>query len=134
MGYTPPQLEIRKIAGATKVYPGGVTTDDLYIYPNNVDLNAAIVLYGGSDVYLNTAAAAGLTLSVNTVDALRLTYATPDVNIESLIADKNLYLKTAGTGKIKFGTYTAGVKADSIGYIEVLDSGGTSRRLMVQSA
>lgn len=44
----------------------------------------------------------------------------------------DLYLNPAG-GEIKFGTYTAGAATDSTGYITIVDSGGTTRKLMVQA-
>jgi len=34
---------------------------------------------------------------------------------------------------LRFGTYVAGIAADSIGYILAKDAGGTERRLMVQA-
>ena len=48
-------------------------------------------------------------------------------------SNTHLYLKTNGTGLVKFGTYTAGAATDSIGYITIVDAGGTTRKLMVQA-
>jgi hypothetical protein len=45
-------------------------------------------------------------------------------------ADIDLTLTPKGTGRVRFGTYTASVLTPT-GYIEVKDSGGTLRRLLV---
>jgi hypothetical protein len=44
--------------------------------------------------------------------------------------DIDLALVPKGTGRVKYGTYTAGMLV-STGYIEIVDSGGTIRRLLV---
>lgn len=49
-----------------------------------------------------------------------------DTNIDMTFTPK-------GTGNVRFGTYTAGAATDSTGYITVKDSGGTTRKLMVQA-
>ena len=49
-----------------------------------------------------------------------------DTNIDMIFTPK-------GTGTLRFGTYTAGAATDSTGYITVKDSGGTTRKLMVQA-
>jgi len=49
-----------------------------------------------------------------------------DTNIDLIFTPK-------GTGNMRFGTYTAGAATDSTGYITVKDSGGTTRKLMVQA-
>ena len=49
-----------------------------------------------------------------------------DTNIDLAFTPK-------GTGTMRFGTYTAGAATDSTGYITIKDSGGTTRKLMVQA-
>ena len=51
----------------------------------------------------------------------------------SIGSDTNidLALITKGTGRIKFGTYTANMALTIQGYIEIVDSGGTVRKLAV---
>jgi hypothetical protein len=44
--------------------------------------------------------------------------------------DINLSLVTKGTGRVQFGTYTASILTPT-GYVEIVDSGGTVRRLLV---
>jgi hypothetical protein len=43
----------------------------------------------------------------------------------------DLTLTPKGTGRVKFGTYTANMALTTQGYIEILDSGGTVRKLAV---
>jgi hypothetical protein len=45
-------------------------------------------------------------------------------------ANINLVFTPKGSGTIKFGTFTAGILAQT-GYITITDSGGTSRRLLI---
>jgi hypothetical protein len=45
----------------------------------------------------------------------------------------DLALTPKGTGRVKFGTYTASAGLVTAGYIEIVDSGGTVRRLAVVS-
>jgi len=135
MGYTAPQLYVKHIAPLTQTYGLGVTTDDLEIYANLVDTTPWIKLFGGAGIRNNVSSGYAFEITEGAgVNLYQLTHNAGDLEINGMVADHNLFLNPLGTGKVKFGTYVAGVKADSIGYIEVLDSGGTSRRLMVQSA
>jgi hypothetical protein len=49
--------------------------------------------------------------------------------IESVVTDTDLYLKTNGTGVVKFGTYTEDSGASIIGYITIRDEDGNLRYL-----
>ena len=129
MGYTPPYLNVRKVAGGYSVDPGGVTTDDLTILPNVSDSYPAIILEGsaaapgviklnGSPITITYGGTAFLSLSVNGTDT------------EIIAAGNNdLLLKSAGTGKVKFGTFTGSGDVAVNGSISILDSGGTARKL-----
>lgn len=57
----------------------------------------------------------------------------PTMLAEGSGTDIDLAFTPKGTGTMRFGTYTAGAATDSTGYITVKDSGGTTRRLMVQA-
>jgi hypothetical protein len=54
----------------------------------------------------------------------------PFVSAEGTDTDIDLSLTPKGTGRVRFGTYTASILTPT-GYIEVKDSGGTVRRLLV---
>ena len=54
-----------------------------------------------------------------------------DVELASNSSNGNITLSPNGTGKVKFGTYTTSSSHTAAGYIEILDSGGTTRRLAV---
>jgi hypothetical protein len=47
------------------------------------------------------------------------------------VANSDISLTPKGTGKVRFGTYTASMSLTVQGYIEVKDAGGTVRRLAV---
>ena len=52
---------------------------------------------------------------------------------EGSSTDIDLAFTPKGTGTMRFGTYTVGAATDSTGYITIKDSGGTTRKLMVQA-
>jgi len=131
MGYTPPWLDIRKVGAVTSVYPIQGTTDTLKLYMNSADAVPYIVLNG--DIHLATSNGGTVKIIDNVTETGRFYYTSPDFIIQSQIADKNIYLNPNGTGKVKFGSYTAGAATDSTGYISILDSGGVARKLMVQA-
>lgn len=54
----------------------------------------------------------------------------PTISAQGSDANIDLNLFTKGTGVLRFGTYTAGILAQT-GYITITDAGGTSRRLLV---
>ena len=54
----------------------------------------------------------------------------PELSAQGSDANINIKLTPQGTGTLQFGTYTAGVVAQT-GYITITDAGGTSRRLLV---
>lgn len=131
MGYTPAHLNVRKVAGGVTVNPGGVTTDDLTIYPNSIDERSKIVLKGDGDLELHLGGA--LNIYYGTSSYLKLLGTGGDVVLETQVANQNLFLKPDGSGKVKFGTYTAGAALASDGYITILDALGNTRKLMVQA-
>lgn len=132
MGYTPPQLEVRKATGGWLMYPPNyTTTEDLTIYSNLTDATPYIKLNGTSSIFLVNPVGGVFYFMEVANSRLQVSYATPDVIIESPTADKNIYLKTTGTGTLKFGTFTGTGDLATNGYITVTDSGGTARRLAV---
>lgn len=134
MGYTPPQLELRKVAGGWSAYsPNATTTDDLTIFPNTTDTTASLQLRGAGGFVLDTTAGEVIIVKYGGTSCGFIAANATELGI-STYDNRDIKITPGGTGKLKYGTYVAGAKADSIGYIEILDSGGTSRRLMVQSA
>jgi len=132
MGYTPPWFEVRKVAGGYAFFPPTTTTtDDVSIYPNGTDSYSRIVLLGNSGMQLYVKAGAALSLYADATLAGRFYYDSGNNQyiVESSIADKDLYLSTAGTGVVKFGTYTADATVSQAGYITVKDNAGNTRYL-----
>ncbi len=57
----------------------------------------------------------------------------PTILAEGSDTNIDLAFTPKGTGLVRLGTYTAGAATDSTGYISIKDSGGTTRKLMVQA-
>lgn len=82
---------------------------------------------GGSGILLglpNGSANYFTAASSNAGSAPILATAGSDTNIDLALTPK-------GTGRVKFGTYTVSAGLVTTGYVEILDSGGTLRRLAV---
>jgi hypothetical protein len=134
MGYTPPWLNVNKIAGGYSIYPpNAATTEDLNIYANTTDATSRLELQGLGNVKIYCGSGSLFSFVLASTEILTISYTSPDLIINGKIADKNIFLNPAGTGKIKFGTYTAGAATDSTGYIDILDAAGNARKLMVQA-
>lgn len=136
MGYTPPQLEVRKITGGWSMFPPTTTTgDDIIIYPNGTDTTGYIQILGGNTgTILFQAGTTGYFRFLQSgVESIQLKSDATDTTFDSIATNRNLFLKTNGSGVIKFGTYSAGAATDSTGYITILDAAGNTRKLMVQA-
>ena len=121
-------------AGVSYFYGGTVAGDDLYLRANTVDAMPYIQLMGSGSLILGGVAGYScFNLQISgTGNFMYIGYVSPDILFTAL-AEKNIYLKPSGAGRVKFGAYTAGVASDSTGYIDILDAGGNVRKLMVQA-
>lgn len=72
-------------------------------------------------------------MSMGTGHALSVYVDSGDSCLDTVSSNQNLYLKPVGTGKVKFGTHTATGDAVSNGSIDILDLGGTPRKLMTKA-
>lgn len=139
MGYTPPAWDIRKNSGSIyAIAPQSTNTDDLYIIPNTAGASVAaadsyIVINGRSAIYMMIPSSSYLSMYTAQVESLRMAYASPTLTIESKINDKDLYLKTNGTGVVQYGTYTAGAPA-AAGYVTIKAADGTTTKLLATQA
>ena len=129
MGYTPPHLDVQKVAGGWSVKPPGDTTDDLFLYANRTDARARMILYGNNGVYVDLGSGTYYTIADAGTGFLGF-YRSTDAIIETLVADQHLYLKPNGTGKLKFGTHTGSGDVACNGSIAILDAAGNARKLM----
>ena len=88
----------------------------------------------GYSFAVNGVANAAISYTASAVNYLQLasaaTGAAPTLSAQGSDANINLKLTPKGTGVLQFGTYTAGIVAQT-GYITITDAGGTSRRLLV---
>jgi hypothetical protein len=103
------------------------------------DTNAALNLAskGLSNIVLvsnGVIAATALNLSSSAVNYISLrgntTGSAPSIVATGSDANIDFYLQTTGTGVVQFGTYTAGIVAQT-GYISIKDAAGNTRRLLV---
>lgn len=134
MGYTPPFLYVTKVGTFSTIYGLSNTTgDSLDIIPNLADPYARIRLIGNGDLNLYCKNAGATHFFDTATEVLRVQNTGGDCALTSIVNGNNLLLATTGAGVVKFGTYSAGAATDSTGYITIKDSGGTSRKLMVQA-
>jgi hypothetical protein len=87
--------------------------------------------------YSNTTAAVQFAINGNQTSAVNYftvrgsnAGASPAINATGLDTDIDVLLIPKGAGVVQYGTYTAGVVAQT-GYITIKDAGGTTRRLLV---
>lgn len=132
MPYKAAKLQIRNIAGGKSIYPkGSVTTDDLEILANGVDISPYIKLNGTGAIYIYLPVGGDIRFGEPAGDGNFLTFIhnAGDVEITNPLDAHNIYLKTTGTGKLKFGTHTGAGDAATNGYIPILDAAGNTRKL-----
>ena len=136
MGYTPPWLLINRIAGPgwQLMGPGIPTGERLTIVPNSVDLYPEIKMIGAGDRTFTTATTQKTVIANSGAGSfLSFIRTGTDAILTGETANDNISLLPTGTGKVKFGTYTAGAATDSTGFITILDAAGNTRKLMVQA-
>lgn len=136
MGYTNPLFNVRTVTGGYKIFPDGVTTDDLYIYANPTDSYPCIILTGAYNCsfYVGNGSEFNIYNSSTRMIKIIDLVTSPEVDISSTQADHDLGLLTTGTGVLKFGTHVADAGSPvTTGYITIKDAGGTTRKLAVIS-
>jgi hypothetical protein len=128
---TTKDLEVTYASNKTYIKGGGVTGDDLHIQANAIDDQARIIMNGNSNMYLDSPSGTELRLSEAGTTYASFEASGNDLVIDSKLSNGNIFLNCAGSGLVKFGTYTndAGVVLD--GYITIIDAGGTTRLIAV---
>ena len=122
------RMTISYASSVTTVSGGGTAGDDIVIKANTVDLYPKIVFQGGTTLDLYGVPSVNLYSSATSYGGFTLTGS--DFVIRSMGTNYNISFTPNGTGLVKFGTYTATPGAIT-GYITILDSGGTSRKIAV---
>jgi hypothetical protein len=117
----------------TRIYGGITTGDDLLIYPNTVDGVTYLRMDGNGDFMISHASDKLLKISDGAGNYLSFNDDATDMIMTSVMDTKNLFLKTTGTGVVKFGVYDATPALASAGFIPILDAAGNVRKLMVQA-
>lgn len=102
--------------GTLPLYLGTVGAIDVRIQPNGIRSLSVSSVTAAVNYWGMTSAAAGSAPVISVLGS--------DTNID-------LQLSPKGTGRVRFGTHTATADTAISGYIEILDAGGTVRRLAV---
>lgn len=129
---------------------GAATGGSPSISAQGSDTNAGLVVQskGASPLYLTTVGAIDVRIQPNNLRSLSIqsvgsavnyglwtnaaASGSPSLAVAGTDTDIDLTLTPKGAGRVRFGTYTATVSTIT-GYIEIKDSGGTTRRLAVVS-
>lgn len=125
------KFKFENSTGVSRVIGSLISGEDLELKANDADTYSFIKLNGNGWVDIEGSAGSGLNLKENGTS-----YASFEENTDFQIqtySDRNIFLDPDGSGKVKFGTYAAGVAGDSTGYITIKDASGTDRKLMVQA-
>ncbi len=150
------EFVIYTTANKTRLRGGHQAGDDFQFGANTVDALPIVDLNGGAGIDFQATAGANIRFYDGNTPAFNFAYSSnvstihgggtsgDDLELEANDTDTGAAIVLEGNGDIaltptagsflKFGTYVAGIKADSIGYIEIQESDGTARRLMVQEA
>ena len=118
-------------ANKTSIYGGETNGDDLIIKANFPETYPYITLYGNNWIGFNCAGnigddKCGVRLYDQATKFMDM-YLDTDAIFKS--NNQNIYLNP-GTGKVKFGTYSAKGAEAFDGYIEILDAAGNARKIM----
>jgi hypothetical protein len=135
-----PQFRIRDTSGDSYWVSSTTGGGALFTVLGNANATATIVANGTGFVSMRTqggsqAEQLRVTNTTSAVDYVQITGSTTankavTISAQGSDTDVDLSLTPKGTGKIRFGTHTATILTPT-GYIEIKDSGGTSRRLLV---
>ena len=131
MGYSPPQLQVRRVAGGDACYGNGVTTDDLTIFANTTDAYPSIILEGAGDISIvgDGTGSKKINFKDRATTILKL-YPNGYCCFENPVNNSDIYLKTTGSGVLRFGTFTASGDVACNGSIAIKDASGSAIKLM----
>ena len=106
-----------------------LTGDDFLFRANNTDTYPSIKLLGNEGIeYRARANYHKFYYQATEILTIRLSSAHAALETPT---DLDLYLRPQGTGRVRFGTYTAKGAEAFAGYIDMKDAGGTTRKVMV---
>ena len=117
-------------ANVTTIEGGGVVGDDLLLKCNSTNTYPKIVLQGATDALYYTSNGFGHNFYEGGSIFLSLYYDGTNDVVEGKKDNNDLYLKPAGTGVVKFGTYNAKGAEAFDGFIPIKDAAGNNRKLM----
>lgn len=132
MGYTPPYLHVLKSGIYNRVYaPSSTSGDAVEIYANTTDVIPLLRMTGLGVIEYQCGIGSIIRYTDGTgTYIIDLSLSGTDAVLESKTNNNNLYLKTNGSGVVKFGTHTGSGDVACNGSISIKDAGGTTRKLM----
>lgn len=122
-------FSILKSGDDTTFYGGENANDDLFLKANSNDVRPYIQMNGNADLYIDVPD--GQVVGFKEDDGLFMIFyedATDDV-IEGYTSNNDLFLKPAGSGVVKYGTYASITTEVLDGYITIKDAAGNTRKL-----
>lgn len=122
-------MMISYASNVTTISGGNVSGDDIVLKANTANAYPKIVLMGNTGIQLYAIPSVELYSSATNYGRLTLTGS--DFTLQAMGANYNVSLVPNGTGLVKFGTYTVKAAEAFVGFITMLDSGGTSRKVMI---
>jgi hypothetical protein len=133
VSHTASAVNYVQVTGAATTAPPAITVQGS---DTNIRMNISSKGTESVDILTNNTGtrAAKFTYTASSVNWVQMTGAiagsSPSYAVAGNDTDIDLTLTPKGAGNVRFGTYTAGILAQT-GYITVKDSGGTTRRLLV---
>ena len=108
-----------------------VASDEMTLFSPSFSGNPSVSLKDSATVTANCATGSSINLSENgTIFGFFMEDGTMKL---ASMANRDIVLAPNGTGKVRFGTYTAGVAGDSTGFITISDALGNARKVMIQA-
>jgi len=119
-------------SGTETIIQGGtVTSDDFIVRGNSTDTYPYLRWNGNGGYSMYALDGEPLRIYASATSILDIKHSGGEVCFNGLNTNENIFINPDGTGKLKFGTYSAKGAEAFAGYITIVDSGGTSRKLMV---
>jgi len=113
---------------------GGTTADyGMILYANSAATTPRLQLEANAGITATIKAGTTFAINDGTTASFTFSHSGADNIITSVTDAHNLFLSPTGTGKVKFGTYTATAALASVGYIDILDAAGNARKVMIQA-
>jgi hypothetical protein len=126
-------MKIDRQAGETYIYGPATASGTLWIVDNSVDAlwsKCLIQMSDGVFIFNHKNGGRFRLWSHGSNEYFDIHYTSAIPTIETIIADNDIYLKTNGLGRARFGTVVGTGDVACNGYLEIKDSAGNTVKLM----